>query len=112
MRTNNIQNFYVHQITILFNIIVDLRAILLTHCMQRRVNSLRRLSHTNDTGKQVGPKGYNKYVGPVIIAVTYVTKSRTVNYDFRACARARGFPGSTLFGRTHMLRRVCRAITR
>ena len=46
------------------------------------------------------------------IAVIYVTKSRTGNYDFRACARARGFPGSTLFGRTHMLRRVCRAITR
>ena len=46
------------------------------------------------------------------IAVIYVTKSRTGNYDFRACARARGFPGSTLFGRTHMLHRVCRAITR
>ena len=45
-------------------------------------------------------------------AVIYVTKSRTGNYDFRACARARGFPGSTLFGRTHTLRRVCRAITR
>ena len=41
-----------------------------------------------------------------------VTKSRTGNYDFRACARARGFPGSTVFGRTHTLRRVCRAITR
>ena len=48
----------------------------------------------------------------VSIAVIYVTKSRTGNYDFRACARALGFPGSTLFGRTHMLRRVCRAITR
>ena len=35
-----------------------------------------------------------------------VTKSRTGNYDFRACARARGFPGSTRFGRTHTLRRV------
>ena len=46
------------------------------------------------------------------IAMIYVTKSRTGNYDFRACARARGFPGSTLFGRTHTLRRVCRAITR
>ena len=29
-----------------------------------------------------------------------------------ACVRARGFPGSTRFGRTHTLRRVCRAITR
>ena len=29
-----------------------------------------------------------------------------------ARVRARGFPGSTLFGRTHTLRRVCRAITR
>ena len=46
------------------------------------------------------------------IAMIYVTKSRTGNYEFRACARARGFPGSTLFGRTHTLRRVCRAITR
>ena len=27
-----------------------------------------------------------------IIAVIYVTKSRTGNYDFRACARARGSP--------------------
>ena len=46
------------------------------------------------------------------IAVIYVTKSRTGNYDFRACAHTWGFPGSTVFGRTHMLRRVCRAITR
>ena len=46
------------------------------------------------------------------IAVICVTKSRTGNYDFRACARARGFPGSTVFGRTHTLRRACRAITR
>ena len=46
------------------------------------------------------------------IAVICVTKSRTGNYDFRACARVRGFPGSTVFGRTHTLRRVCRAITR
>ena len=46
------------------------------------------------------------------IAMICVTKSRTGNYDFRACARARGFPGSTRFGRTHTLRRVCRAITR
>ena len=46
------------------------------------------------------------------IAVIDVTKSRTGNYDFCACARARGFPGRTLFGRTHTLRRVCRAITR
>ena len=45
------------------------------------------------------------------IAMICVTKSRTGNYDFRACARARGFPGSTVFGRTHTLRRVCRAIT-
>ena len=41
-----------------------------------------------------------------------VTKSRTGNYDFCACARARCFPGRTLFGRTHTLRCVCRAITR
>ena len=33
----------------------------------------------------------------VIIAMIYVTKSRTGNYDFRACARARGFPGSTVY---------------
>ena len=46
------------------------------------------------------------------IAVICVTKSRTGNYDFRTCARAQGFPGSTVFGRTHTLRRVCRAITR
>ena len=46
------------------------------------------------------------------IAVICVTKSRTGNYDFLVCARARGFPGSTVFGRTHTLRRVCRAITR
>ena len=46
------------------------------------------------------------------IAMICVTKSRTGNYDFRACARERGFPGSTRFGRTHTLRRVCRAITR
>ena len=45
------------------------------------------------------------------IAMICVTKSRTGNYDFRACARARDFPGSTRFGRTHTLRRVCRAIT-
>ena len=38
------------------------------------------------------------------IAVICVTKSRTGNYDFRACACARGFPGSTVFGRTHTLR--------
>ena len=44
------------------------------------------------------------------IALICVTKSRTGNYDFRACAL--GFPGSTVFGRTHTLRRVCRAITR
>ena len=49
---------------------------------------------------------------PQLIAMIYVTKSRTGNYDVRACARARGFPGRTLFGRTHTLRRVCRAITR
>ena len=35
------------------------------------------------------------------ISVICVTKSRTGNYDFRACARAGGFPGSTVFGRTH-----------
>ena len=44
------------------------------------------------------------------VAMICVTKGRTGNYDFRACARARGFPGSTRFGRTHTLRRVCRAI--
>ena len=49
---------------------------------------------------------------PTAIAMIDVTKSRTGNYDFCACARARGFPGRTLFGRTHTLRRVCRAITR
>ena len=32
------------------------------------------------------------------IAMICVTKSRTGNYDFRGCARARGFPGSTRFG--------------
>ena len=47
-----------------------------------------------------------------LIAMIDVTKNRTGNYDFCACARARGFPGRTLFGRTHTLRRVCRAITR
>ena len=31
----------------------------------------------------------------VVIAVICVTKSRTGDYDFRACARARGFRGST-----------------
>ena len=35
------------------------------------------------------------------IAMICVTESRTGNYNFRACARARGFPGSTRFGRTH-----------
>ena len=30
-----------------------------------------------------------------LIAVICVTKSRTGDYDFRACARARGFRGST-----------------
>ena len=40
------------------------------------------------------------------IAMIYVTKSRTGNYDFRACARARGFPGSTLFG-GHIRFAVC-----
>ena len=30
-----------------------------------------------------------------LIAVICVTKSRTEDYDFRACARARGFRGST-----------------
>ena len=41
------------------------------------------------------------------IAMICVTKSRTGNYDFRACARARGFPGSTMFGRTHVRFAVC-----
>ena len=50
--------------------------------------------------------------GEYSIAMICVTKSRTGNYDFRACARARGFPGSTRVGRTHTLRRVGRAITR
>ena len=31
----------------------------------------------------------------ITIAVICVTKSRTGDYDFRACARARGFRGST-----------------
>ena len=31
----------------------------------------------------------------LFIAVICVTKSRTGDYDFRACARARGFRGST-----------------
>ena len=44
-----------------------------------------------------------------IIAMICVTKSRTGHY---ACARARGFPCSTMFDRTRTLRRVCRAITR
>ena len=48
----------------------------------------------------------------IAIAMICVTKSRTGNYDFRACARGRDFPGSTRFGRTLTLRRVCRAITR
>ena len=33
--------------------------------------------------------------GTCSIAVICVTKSRTGDYDFRACARARGFRGST-----------------
>ena len=45
------------------------------------------------------------------IAMICVTKSRTGNYDFRACARARGFPSSSLQCLVgHTLRRVCRAI--
>ena len=48
----------------------------------------------------------------LVIAMICITKSRTGNHDFRACARARGFIGSTRFGRTHTLRRVCRAIMR
>ena len=36
-----------------------------------------------------------------VIAMICVTKSRTGNYDFRACARARGSPGSARFGRTY-----------
>ena len=48
----------------------------------------------------------------LIIVMICVTKSRTGNYNFRACADARDFPGSTRFGRTHTLRCVCRAITR
>ena len=55
---------------------------------------------------------YQSNVQWTCIAMICVTKSRTGNYEFRACARARGFPGSTWFGRTHTLRRVCRAITR
>ena len=34
-------------------------------------------------------------IGEAPIAVICVTKRRTGDYDFRACARARGFPGST-----------------
>ena len=44
----------------------------------------------------------------VPIAVICVTKSRTGDYDFRACARARRFRASTF----SVVRRVCRAITR
>ena len=33
--------------------------------------------------------------GCSLIAVICVTKNRTGDYDFRACARARGFRGST-----------------
>ena len=40
------------------------------------------------------------------IAVICGTKSRTGNYDFRACARARGFPGST-FSVGHIRFAVC-----
>ena len=64
-----------------------------------------------DSNVNTGDKFAHLYYNSTI-AVICVTKSRTGNYDFRACARARGFPGSTVFGRTHTLRRVCRAITR
>ena len=57
-------------------------------------------------------KGRFSTVFQLSIAMICVTKSRTGNYDFRARARARDFPGSTRFGRTHTLCRVCRAITR
>ena len=49
--------------------------------------------------------------GHIGIAMICATKSRTGNYDFRACARALGFPGSTRFGRTHTPRRVCRTLS-
>ena len=38
---------------------------------------------------------HNNNVKSYSIAVICVTKSRTGDYDFRACARARGFRGST-----------------
>ena len=66
--------------------------------------------HQTQSFSFCGPKPHAVTIGA--IAVIDVTKSRTGNYDFCACARARGFPGRTLFGRTHTLRRVCRAITR
>ena len=40
-----------------------------------------------------------------LIAVICVTKSRTGDYDFRACARARGFRGSTF-----SVGRICFAV--
>ena len=45
-------------------------------------------------------------VGGLAIAVICVTKNRTGDYDFRACARARGFRGST-FSAGHICFAVC-----
>ena len=69
--------------------------------------SLRRCFRFKHTKFSLRPTFF-----PIKIAMICVTKSRIGNSDFRACARARGFPGSTRFGRTHTLRRVWRAITR
>ena len=46
------------------------------------------------------------YISVAAIAVICVTKSRTGDYDFRACARARGFRGST-FSVGHIRFAVC-----
>ena len=46
------------------------------------------MQHTGTISQQ-----FNSYT--LTIAVIRVTKSRTGDYDFRACARARGFRGST-----------------
>ena len=78
----------------------DNRTVMVNGAELHRVNATVHLGDDNDS------------LVSAAIAVICVTKSRTGNYDFRACARARGFPGSTVFGRTHILRRVCRAITR
>ena len=58
--------------------------------------------HIIGTTEPMRPGGTSAQTSRFIsIAMIDVTKSRTGNYDFCACARARGFPGRTLFGRTH-----------